>query len=380
MLERVYIYEPCGDGHRFFYVRLLLEAAVREGLKPVLVTRRDDAEGASFATHLAELAPELITINSEAETYRFGIGTRNLVKLTGDLDLRRSVVIVPDFDWVLPQYIATRILRPWRPFRCVGLVMRAEVTGNRALVKKLLCGFASAAFVRSLRIMHLVGALAYDASDGRSVPDPAPSHPPAGSGAALESKHEPTLARLQSVRSAGRPVIAIIGRLDERKGVAAALAALEELRSRGVDAVLALLGAQTASVARTVADFIQRHPQVEPSIAMLPRLLSDEELRAALSAASLGLLLYQNADGPSGMLSQMMTSGIPVVASGNRYCRDVLRRMPQYGVYVELAEASCVADAVESVLQLPRPDYLAGLPGAHDFSGRLLSTARALSR
>jgi glycosyltransferase involved in cell wall biosynthesis len=176
----------------------------------------------------------------------------------------------------------------------------------------------------------------------------------------FEALPAPCTCRLDTTARAQPRTLVFLGAFDERKGIVAVMHAWDELRSRGTDLRLHIMG--TGPLAGEVASWAATRPEVT---------LENEPARASIHQAlrdSAALILLSQRVGP--WREQV---GLPIVEALSHGCEVITTsetglaawlREHGHAVLEPSAPASEIADVIAGVLDAPRPaaDILADLP------------------
>jgi glycosyltransferase involved in cell wall biosynthesis len=127
-----------------------------------------------------------------------------------------------------------------------------------------------------------------------------------------EKAASPLLSRVED----GRRRLVIFGSLDERKGIAVVLEALDGLPEASRKSIALLLaGRFDDTVRREVASRIGSHGAGEVQVIADDQRLPEESIQPLLRACDLVMITYQRHVGSSGQLLRAAEAGTPVLAS-----------------------------------------------------------------
>jgi glycosyltransferase involved in cell wall biosynthesis len=167
-------------------------------------------------------------------------------------------------------------------------------------------------------------------------------------------------------------LVAIIGRIDERKNVPLAVEAMRLVVPR-VSAQLIVAGV----ISPGIVDFLDRQRASAPWVHVDNRYLSNAEFDEYIAAADVILAAYENRAGSSGVLSRAAALGTPVVAANIEYGLQLAATGA--GIAAE-PRAAAVADAIVRALERGRPevrrDLYSSRRGVDAFAETLLGAPR----
>lgn len=320
----VWIVEPNPEGHRLWYVRLLLEAAAAAGSPlPTVVTTARAPQSREWATHLSECDPD-VRILDEANGW--------LRVVLAEATAARTHVVLLEADAALPVLVRTA-LRARGRLRGTGLLMRAHPQGG---MRGRLAFAGKLVLTAALRLL----APAFTLRTLEAVPQ---SRHPASAALGLPVTPDPVVfapllrSREAWLRQAGIPerswTLLVAGDLSERKHVPEILQALQHLHAVGHGRQrpgepaggvrLALVGRLSAG-ARQAYESLS--PEVRACITLQEGYLSDAELDTWIAAADAVAVLHRN-EGSSGILLKCAAAGTPVLAGGARTVRIATRAL-----------------------------------------------------
>lgn len=338
---RTVIVEPSSSGHRLYYVRLLAEG--HHDVVPVWLTSRKAAESGAARVHLGHLVDEgaldvVVGPTSRRAVLRSVLGP--------DSGAPASHVVILDGDcWLLPltATLASRGTRRSRtPVRL--LILRPPVHAGRpgrALLTSLtkgrlihLLSLLSGRLHRDWQVLGLGDSFGVLESSGpgfRGVPDPVAGRP----------LPERSSARAQFDIDPARPVVAVLGGIDQRKnpGLVA-----DAVASMSPETTLLLVGTTTPDAASAVRrSALPRDRRVE-----VDRYVSDDEMSAAARCADVIAIMYDNHQSSSGILALAAQAGAPVVVPrGSRLAEVVIALGTGY---VADFDARQIADRLTSAI------------------------------
>jgi glycosyltransferase involved in cell wall biosynthesis len=345
--DAVVIIEPVCVGHRFYFVRLLAEAAARLGRSAVLVSHHDSVPSDEWRVHLAAI-PSLRVVTLKSRDFR---GIR-LLRLLHRLRRPGNPVIVPRADRhvlvVLLSQLLARALSPRRhgygELRC--LLLRPDLRpGRRQSVKAWACRALTLLGEPPLLLDDVVirgrlrGSLA-----GAWVADPV------GLPLVQVTRHE---ARASLGLNPNGTTIGLVGVLNARKSVRLVL---DTWLSLTAEFRLLLVGRTDADTHRLLTDERFREHLDSGRIRLVEGHVSDATLQLSIRASDVILLPYRST-GSSGLLGQTIRLGTPVVAAGNPRITGLVEAL-DIGVRAELTSDSLAA-AIRTCVGQDRSDQMA---------------------
>ena len=335
-------------GHRMMYVRLLAEAALERGLRPVLVISPAAQVSAEFSLHLSDLQARMCTLTLED----FSVDSVQAA-IPAEMHTR---TVFPEGDYWLKSLALRR--RKW-PGGAQILVMRPHGQSSRRAVRVVQS--ASKAALRTVGRMRpdlSVTSLRSFTSRPRlwTVPDPV--------------RFDGTQARAEELVSAWNRAaveaptywVGVLGALNSRKNlrlVAEALASISDIKVGLVVAGNCEEGEQVMS------EWLA--PAVEARVSVIRRagLLEEDELDSMVRALDCLVLAHSN-EGPSGMLGKAKAIGTRVVVAGAKSLKRDARNLNDGTRWVRLS-APALADAIKRTLDSPPP------PPRHSTAGEFAS-------
>lgn len=344
--DAVVIVEPVCVGHRFYFVRLLAEAAARFGRPAVLVSHHDAVPSDEWSVHLAAI-PTLQVVTLESRAFR-GIGLLRLI-----LRLRRpgNLVIVPRADRHVPVVLLSHLLaralsprrRAYGPLRC--LLLRPDLrAGSRQFVKAWTC--------RALTLLGNPPLLLDDvvlrgrprgSLSGVWVADPV------GRTLVEVTRRE---AKASFGFNANDTTVGLVGVLNARKSVGLVL---DTWLSLAAEYRLLLVGKADAETQRLITEERFRRYLDTGQLRLVDGHVSDATLQLSIRASDALLLPYRST-GSSGLLGQAIYLGTPVVAAGNPRVTGLVEAL-DIGVRAELT-ADSLAAAIRSCVTQDRSAQL----------------------
>lgn len=351
--RRTFIVETNEHGHRLFYVRLLVEAALQRGDEVYLGTRADVLSTPEGREHLSELRGWHIV---PMTTKRLGAVQR------ASVNIGATTTVIPDGDRIAIE------LGRW-PFwkgsgRMSVLIMRETVQpGKSAVVTRLKQWLRSLLIHRAKRVRGVQLAVLKSAgwkgrSDLVAAVDPI---------VLSASKTDAVSFRSANGMGGDRVWFAVLGALSLRKNIPLVCESLAAVRGR--PAGLLLAGALDDDAREQVEGAIERLRSQGIGIVVKDRLLSDQELDSAVIAADCLVLAHSN-EGPSGLLGKALAAGTKVVAAGAQSLREDARRYPALVQWSPLQRESITGALAQAIESGPGRPVLA--PGSDEFTGALL--------
>lgn len=324
---RVLIYEPNSSGHRFTYVRLLVQALSRMGVVPILAT--DENAPATEQFH-HQIEPVLSQLKLEATLKlrpEAGGVSDPLLLLETMGRLKPDHVYIPYAD-VLAQHLGMRKLKGkplWDPnVEVEALLMRGTFAYPGGLKTRLKANFSwkLATRVPWTTLFHLDPLVI--AALGARVPRNLQLLPDPVEEVKTLSKEE---ARTR-LNLASQPLyVGCVGGLDVRKGVDLLVRAFCAREPRS-DVKLLLAGKMSPEIKALVSN-VQVVGHHADSIITLDRYLSNEEMDAALQALDLVCTPYPRHIGSASFVIRAAAVGRPVLGSNFGWLGYVI---PQFGL------------------------------------------------
>lgn len=306
MCLKVVVYEPCADGHRLWYVRLIAEWALRTGRDVELVTLPGVPESREFQVHLGHLPLRTITLCGDADTARFVAGRRIVRRLLTRL-LEEGLgtveaVFVPDADLVIPQWLSLPVLAYRQRKLFVFLLMRTP--RRRTTLGAVKMASAITAIMRGASVGQLVGPTTPQIGMLASVSDPV-----------WGGEYDKQMVRSALGLRDGESVALIIGALDERKSLPQILNAWNNPSSHeGISWSLAVVG-QLDGRMRKVIDKARLPSNRIGRLLVRDEYVDEFELQQWIVAADLVLALNRNTTTPSGIAMRARAQGVPLLVT-----------------------------------------------------------------
>ena len=328
------IVEPNESGHRFYYVRLLAEAALERGDEVTIVTSPKARASSQATTHLSTLLNSVNIVVNE----RTGL---ELLRHLADTWLP-DLIVVPDGD---SSAIALGARPHWNRRVPLGLlVMRATAQPHRvpgmrsvkSLIRRFL--FWRARRITGVRLFQLrSAALPEDLVRQHDAIDPVTLNATADDLLRLR--------RRVGVNSDATVIFSVLGVLDTRKNIPLIIDALNE--ADVPEAVLLLAGRLTDEVRTQLAERDRQEVASGLLIRVLDEVMTDSDLDAAVALSDCLVLAYTN-EGPSGLVGKALAAGTRVLAAGSKSLRDDATYQPTMMTWVPL-QVSSLSQAIVAV-------------------------------
>ena len=349
----VLILEGNGDGHRFYYVRLLAEAIIAEGRRPVLVTTPGQMDGPQAAEFLRDL-PSSFTV---AEVPRADVTAAS--RVAHETGARH--VVIPDGDL----HLVPLLVRHGRHLPHVtALVMREPDLRRGQAIRPLARQWTKRATMSlaALRASTTVTVLKSSVWAGRSAfpvaQDPVTS---------AATPDDVTAVRAQWGLDGDRRWFAVAGAITARKNLPMIAEAFARVADEGMGLLVAgaVLDGQLAEAEPHLAEAGRRGARV----VVVDRMLEDVELDAAIAAVDCVVLAHSN-EGPSGILGKAVMSGTRLILSGASSLRRDAEAVPSHATWTPLTVEE-LARAIEDAVDADRPPAVPDM-GTSRFTSALL--------
>jgi hypothetical protein len=360
-VRRTLIVEPNPDGHRLWYVRLLIDHIKQRTLPPPCVVTTETApRSIEWAVHLGN-PPHMVS-----PIDRKGNWTAATARL---LASSSSPFIVPDGDSIIQHLLKYAIYKAFSSRRPRGVILLMRMHPHPTLVglvrflAKVIVVLLMRAWAPDIKVATLESRLSQQhrlvkALGIPAVPDPVYYMPSSSMGPSWLAQHG--LDR-------GLPTFLIIGELSERKSVPEILQAWTNCQPAA--AQLVLVGRPTDAI-RT---YLQGMDSAQSSsVKLFDEYLPDSAFDTWIGSAQYVFVLHKN-EGSSGVLLKCAAAGTAVIAGGSR---SVVETFLELGMSGHLS--SCSPEQLGEVITrsllhpvLARP--LNHLPTVSDFAHALLS-------
>jgi glycosyltransferase involved in cell wall biosynthesis len=368
--SRIRILEWRHTGHRLAYVAAIVRSVPHDAAPAILETSAEAAASVEYAEHLLPLEQSGTLIRDVSE---IGTGNRALVASLRRARKLKEVVVLPEADRVLPVLAAVWLTRGLP--RPTSIIVMRPPQWRDGGVRALPWALTKAALLTAF-------ALATGSFDVHLLEDPLAGGPDRVWRWPFESErlrlndpsdlvNDSDVCLPPELLGESRPMIAVVGAIDERKNLPLILAAWHQTHARD-DSVLVIAGRHSSEVRNLVAS-----EGPGPSIISIDRYLSNAEMAAVLHACR-GLFVLHDGGISSGLLTKAASLGRWVIAlEGSRTGRtakaagvgEIAQPTP-----IDLARA---IDSVVGRMAYPPP---VSLDTAHDFGRRVLRTFVASTR
>lgn len=348
LARRVLIVEANPGGHRYMYVRLLVQQARRAGLAPVLLLS-NAPDGSEYEEFLSDLAPDVVR--------RAVVSLDAITQFSEAISAHR--VIIPDGDgFILP--VLRR--RGWQGTGCLVLLqMRARATSRAPGRAQAVSVVKSGLRLIARRIKNVELYTLWPPSRARlrrwEVRDPV----------VLSDSTDPSELAANWHVSPDRRWIAVVGAITARKNPELVIDAA--VASGLTDVGVLIAGRMEEDLHARLLDARERAAACGVEVIIARRLLTADELDAAIAVASTVVLAHSN-EGPSGIMYKALALGTPVLAAGAVSLRRECRAFPFNAQWADLTVRS-ISTALPQVLALPRRPQT-HLRGTAEFADRLL--------
>ncbi|HEX8877689.1 MAG TPA: glycosyltransferase [Phycisphaerales bacterium] len=351
----VVIFEPCPRGHRYTYVKRIVNAMQGLPIKLTLATtpgpqghetwqhqleplkhsfnladnyREEDPTGkfsfawntaASFARACRELKPDHVIIPSGDGVVEM-IGVRRLM-LAPSPSIEAEAMLM-SASW---SYITRGTLRRWAKRRAWAFTFGASRVGTFHFIDPLV--------VRSIRA--LTPGIAR-----RTVlaPDPVEAMPDVSR---VEAR------RRLRIEESGR-LISCVGRMDERKGIDLLIRAFMQASLASTDRLL-LMGTFMPEIRQILA--AEAKPLVDSGrIIVVDGYVSDEQLALAIAAADLVAVTYRRHLGSASILIRAAAQQRPVITSDRGFLGETCARFA-LGTACHIRDIDTLASALRGALE-----------------------------
>ncbi len=351
----VMIFEPRYKGHHLYYVRLLIPALLEMGCRVSLATGPDVTRSDEYAVQIKPFGDEIAVFDraeaAEGAAHPLGVFLRQLRAAVREL--RPEHMLIPSADGIVQQLGIAR-LRGGAGFM-KGCELEAMLLRCRFAMKGLswrdrikTWAIRRAIQVAPVSRLYTIDALALERlrKDGSALgrrmqlmPDPLDEvgDAPTQTGA----------RRMLGIPEGGR-YIGIAGVLDIRKGIDKLLAAFQAAHLKEDDRVL-LAGRADRFVEELVRG---RFAGLISSgrVMLINRVLSDEELVAAVAAMDVVCTPYLGHVGPSAMVMRAAVMGRPILASDYGWVHETVVRL-KLGWTCDVRDKDAFAKKIETALE-----------------------------
>jgi glycosyltransferase involved in cell wall biosynthesis len=296
--RRVLVVEGNPDGHRLYYVSLLVSAATEDGNEVFVATTERAINSSEWRLHLGHLASG-VSLHQMTDFSLEAIG-----ELSRDLEIDH--VVVPDGDscayeiakvgrWLGHGTIAILVMREMgQPAKVPGLAMIKTIAKRIALQR---ANQTSRVQIRVLKSSPWRGRSALPVSR-----DPVSL-----------IRHEIGDEKPVNVLPSGFFWFGVVGSIDPRKNLPLVASAVASLNRKDVGLVVA--GQVRDSVLDSAEASFQRIRAAGGRVVVIDRLLEEAELDQIIAELDCVVLAHSN-EGPSGILGKAMATGTRIVAAG----------------------------------------------------------------
>jgi len=201
----------------------------------------------------------------------------------------------------------------YKSFTAIGTTRERLVSAAQCALLKTKV-FSRLNFVNFLQFEDAVSRHLPWVQMARAAGDPVPQPPRFGRGAAR---------RALGLESSGR-YVGMVGGLDARKAVPAALAAFKAAKLAASDRFL--LAGKLIPEYRTLVQSQYRDLIHDGRLVLLDRFLTDEELTNAFAALDLHCSVYSDFSGLSSLMLKGLAAGIPAVVADQGWSRAIVSR------------------------------------------------------
>lgn len=345
------------QGHRLMYVRLLADAAITRGRRPLLVLDHAAPDSAEFATHLGGLdrSARVITFDGHRSNELWRVLQNEewdlpIVFPEGDAWLRPLLTSRP-----LPGKATVLVMRP--ESQSAGLLMRAAQNAAKRVLRQ------AVRVLRGHAVFTLTGAMR--TSLGRyEVPDPGTMSASPSDGARARDSWN------RGFSAAPAFWIGVIGGIGPRKNL--------DVVAEAVSSLTVNIGLVIAGQAEVEESIIEQWlaPAAEHGapIVRLAGTLGEHDFDSIIRGLDCVVVAHSN-EGPSGILAKAVMAHTVVVAAG----AQSLKRDAEFSggkvVWSELTPDG-IASSLTSVLHSAPPEGGPNLDSQQMFADRLLSGRR----
>lgn len=356
--QRTLVVELDGSGHRFSYVRVVVDAALERGDAVTVLTKDHSHTREHLDVHLGHLLAQVeLRVHQDP-------GWPDVENVATEIGA--ATTVIPDADGYLPTLLRRR---GWRgPGELSLLVMRTQVPRVAGLRRWAWRSAAKAVTISALMVLPRITVHVLRSPLWRGRSPWRPAYDPIG----LSSS--PTdVARLRTDwdLEPSRYWYGVLGALSPNKNLPVVVDAVCQVAATEKVGLL-VAGRMWEAVAADLPELRGRldHAGVESRI--FDRILDDVELDAAVTAIDCLLLAYGH-NGPSGMLGKALAAGTRVVAAGSTVLREDCRAAPHAATWCRL-DTETLADALRRARTAGTPDPLE-LSGESEFGSKLLGDA-----
>lgn len=335
------IVEGNPDGHRLYYVSILLETAIESGSCVTVTTSEQALASAEWSAHLGAVNEGVRVALLED----FGLES---VRALAD-ERRVDHVVIPDGDSFVYQLAKGK---RWSSRSTVtALAMREKGQPSAIPGMRQLMTLAKHAIFLSANFRPKVEVRILKSGPWRGLSMlPVSRDPVMLKNAASE--------RLQ-LPSGEKFLFGIVGNVGHRKNLPLVAAAISSMNRPDVGLVVA--GQVDAGVLELAAPYMDRIGANGGVVKVIDRLLSDAEMDQLITDLDCVVLAHSN-DGPSGILGKAAAAGTRIVAAGATSLRADCRSIGPGAEWVHLREQD-LSEALARATRKPRsPQRLLATP------------------
>lgn len=337
--RRILIVEPNAPGHYLWYVKLLVEACVRNGAAARILTTNATAHSTEWDLHLGDSVPTPILSSAED----LSIQEIESVAKCCNID----ITVMPSGD----AFLASLARRGWKgPGSLRVLFMRSEaqpshqfrwVRAGKTALKRALILWLNA--LPRVQAFVLRSPLTARRGPFNWIPDPV--------SISCTNKDVDSIATL--LRPHGdRYWLGIFGAINSRKNVPLVLEAI----SNSPDVGLVLAGKISPSIEAEIHPLIQAFRSQGGSVVRLDGPLTDAQLDATIAAVHCVVAAHSN-EGSSGVVLKAATLGRRLVLAGAKSLRRDAQQLPGQAVWSPL-DAGSIRQAIAASRGLAAPTAL----------------------
>ncbi|MDQ4054998.1 MAG: glycosyltransferase [Actinomycetota bacterium] len=353
--RRTLVVELDGRGHRFYLVRVVVEAALARGDSVTLLTKDHPETREHLLVHLGHLL-ESVELQEVVDP------TWSNVERTADA-VGATTTVVPEADGYLAALLRRR---GWRgPGGLSLLIMRAQVPRAGGLVRWALRNALKVVIMSLIALLPRVRfrVLRSPLWRGRSVWGPA--YDPVG---LTSTPEEVEKLRSDWTLHGDHYWFGVLGALTPNKNLPMVVAAVCRVAQQDRVALL-VAGKMSEEVEADLPQLRMQLDRAGVETRIVNRVLHDVELDAALTAVDCLVLAYGH-HGPSGTLGKAMAAGTRIVAAGSSVLRQDCDAAPDAAEWCRLEPAQLTQALLRAARAgSPAPASLSGEP---EFANELL--------
>lgn len=353
--NRTLIVETAGTGHRFYYVRLLVEAALQRGDRVALGLTESSFAQSEYGLHLEKYENQVSIIYVDS----INLNSVEIASRKFNADL----TIVPDGDIPSRQLL---MKRKWSGSGSLTLlIMREHSQRTRNFLqswgingfKKILFHYVSRK--ARVRLVILKSSIWNGNSQLPIARDPVTSY------ATSESIQE---IRLTWQLDAKLHWFGVFGNIDRRKNLDIIAQSLNQIGRADLGILIA--GQCQEGVLEEANPYLEMLRKRGIRVVIVNRMLSDTEMDSAVAAVDTAVLAHSN-ESPSGIMGKAVSFGTHVVASGAKALKDDAGMIPQNAIWCPLDINEMVRTFQISIERSGSVKPLKGL-GVEQFTDELL--------